>query len=340
MGKIRNLFRRDKSDDEAPQELPDSQAEDVGASAPDSVEDVASTTTPALGTDMSEIQVNQTRRLPSLEDALLNSIQRVTFGYRRDLGQVRDNNEDSTFTFFASQKSEADVPDFGPFILADGAGGHENGEIASAIASGKMAEHVLRRLYQPLLAQSYQSEREPLPPISEILGEAVAAADAAVQEAVPDGATTLTAVAMVGSLAHIAHVGDSRAYLIRRDMDSDEYGIEKLTRDHTVKQRLHEIGQLTAEELEEYEGGEELWKLMGQTENLEADINARRLPPDSYLLLCSDGLYRMVPTSEMMEIVMSAANPQEACDVLITAANAGGGVDNISAIVVKIPPGG
>lgn len=318
MGILRDLFKRGGTQDERPEEPPIPEDETL----PDIVEGSA------VGT----------RQLPSLESALLHPSQHMLYGHARDIGMVRANNEDSTFTLFVSQGNVLDAPDVGMFIIADGAGGHQEGERASVIASRVFADHVFRHLCQPML-DATQPEAAP-PPIAEVLAEGVRAAHQAVLEAVPDGATTLTAMVTFGDRAHFAHVGDSRAYLIARDADSDDYRMEQLTRDHSVRKRLEEIGQMQPGEVDQHHESSRLWKLLGMEGKLEPDISTRRLPADAFVLLCSDGLWGPVSDDNaLMEVVLNAATPQEACDRLIALANAHGGADNISAVVVKIPGG-
>jgi protein phosphatase len=113
--------------------------------------------------------------------------------------------------------------------------------------------------------------------------------------------------------------------------------LEQITRDHSLVQRLIELDQLTPEEAAQHPQKNVLYRAVGQSDNLEVDAVTRRLPPDSYLLLCSDGLWNMVPESQILDITLNATTPQHACDRLIAAANEHGGSDNISAILLKIP---
>lgn len=340
MDRLRNLFGRH-----------DSEAEDKAAQAEVVAADVAEPAVMAEVTEVAEVaaaavaeaeptpRMDATRQLPDLENALLNPSQHVTVGYSRDLGKVRENNEDSLYTFFTSLKSVTEVPEFGIFLVADGAGGYEGGEIASSTVTAVMADELMRRIYRPIMAQSFAffEDAEPMPPVGEILSEAALLADQKIREEVPGAATTLTAIVMIGNLAHIVHVGDSRAYLIARGFERDEHGIERLTRDHSLKERLVEIGQITREEADEMEGGEELWKIMGLTDNLDPDTNTRRLPSHSYIVICSDGLWKKVKEPELLATVLNLESPQAACDRLVAMANANGGEDNISVIVVKVP---
>lgn len=273
-----------------------------------------------------------TRQLPPLESALSRLNQHIIFGQGTDVGMVRSNNQDAILTFTSSQGNVDNVADFALFIVADGMGGHHDGEKASAIASRVVAEQVTNHIYLPILTQKFQLSAADQPTISEILTEAVKTSNEVVVKSIPEGGTTITAAAIIGDLVYVVHVGDSRAYLITK-----EHGLEQITRDHSLVQRLIELDQLTPEEAAQHPQKNVLYRAVGQSDNLEVDAVTRRLPPDSYLLLCSDGLWNMVPESQILDITLNATTPQNACDRLIAAANEHGGSDNISAILLKIP---
>jgi protein phosphatase len=135
----------------------------------------------------------------------------------------------------------------------------------------------------------------------------------------------------MGDLAYIGHVGDSRAYII------DKNNIEQLTRDHSLVRRLIELEQLTEEEALEHPQRNVLYRAIGQNETIDVDAITRRLQPGSRLLICSDGLWNLVPTEEIKSVVFSSSSPQQACEQLVKLANDRGGPDNISVILVKIP---
>lgn len=273
-----------------------------------------------------------TRQLPPLESALTRPNEHITYGQSSDAGMVRSNNQDSILTFFASQGNTDNVPDFGLFIVADGMGGHHDGEKASAIATRVMAREITHKIYVPMLDRDTRLETDAdRPTLSEILIDAVKVANNVVIETIPEGGTTVTAAAILGDLAYIAHVGDSRAYLIT------ETAIEQITRDHSLVQRLIELDQLTPEEAAEHPQKNVLYRAIGQSDNLEVDAITRRLPANSYLFMCSDGLWTLVSEEDIMQIVTSTPTPQVACDRLVALANERGGADNISAVLLKVP---
>jgi protein phosphatase len=135
----------------------------------------------------------------------------------------------------------------------------------------------------------------------------------------------------MGNMAHVAHVGDSRAYLISKKE------VEQLTRDHSLVQRLIELGTITYEESLDHPQRNVLYRAIGQAPDLEVDTMTRRLPAGATILICSDGLWGCVSSAEMLEIVSNTADPQEACDKLVALANAHGGHDNITVVLFRMP---
>lgn len=270
-----------------------------------------------------------TRPLP-LESVISTKNEHLMFGQATDVGMVRSNNQDAVLSLFYTSRSAEDQPDFGLFLVADGMGGHHDGEKASAMTARVVAAQVTSRIYLPLLASNGKGA-EDRPPITEVLVEAVQKANVDVIANVPEGGTTLTAVAVIGDLAYIVHVGDSRVYLVTSD------GLEQITRDHSLVQRLIELDQLTAEEAADHPQKNVLYRALGQSEALEVDAITRRLPPNSRLLICSDGLWNQVEDKEIGDIVMAHNDPQLACDKLVALANTRGGTDNITAILLQLP---
>ncbi|HET92298.1 MAG TPA: serine/threonine-protein phosphatase [Chloroflexi bacterium] len=254
---------------------------------------------------------------------------RLRIGWATDVGQVRRHNEDTAIVITASHDGDDASPPFGLFILADGMGGHQAGEIASSLAARTMAHHILQHLYLPTLIGLEQSTD--VPSLNEALVNAVQAANNAVARHVPGGGTTLTGALVLGPRVYVAHVGDSRAYIIT------EQGSEQVTHDHSLVDRLIELGQLSADEAANHPQKNVLYRAIGQGSNLEVDISVRTIPENGRLLLCSDGLWGLVSEETLTRTVMSAPSPQAACNDLIVAANQAGGVDNITMILVEPP---
>ena len=269
-----------------------------------------------------------TRQLP-LETVIASRNAHLQFGQSTDVGMVRTNNQDAMLSLYYSNRSNDNRPDFGLFIVADGMGGHHDGERASAIVTRIVAKHVITNIFLPMIADADDSMEHP--PLTESLTEAIQTANAEVLADVPDGGTTVTAVAVVGDLAYFAHVGDSRAYLIK------DGKIEQVTRDHSLVQRLIELDQLTPEEAQDHPQQNVLYRAIGQSDSLEVDALTRRLPANSHLLLCSDGLWGLVEDDIIMSVIRENPNPQKACDKLVAMANSLGGKDNITAVMLHVP---
>ncbi|MBK8025980.1 MAG: serine/threonine-protein phosphatase [Chloroflexi bacterium] len=276
-----------------------------------------------------QLQYGDGATRPLNEDVLISFLtpRHTTFGQITDTGSVRGNNQDAAFSFYACSRSSEERPDFGLFVLADGMGGHHDGEKASAIAARTVADTILSSIYVPMLKSTYDSQT----PITETLVEAIEEANKQVHASIPDGGTTLTCVVLMNDLAYMAHVGDSRLYLVSRG------SIEQLTRDHSLVQRLIELDQLTPDEAADHPQKHVLYRALGQNENVEVDSLTRRLPPKSRLLLCSDGLWGLVEQNDIADIITQAAQPLDACQKLVALANKRGGLDNITVIVVFMP---
>lgn len=271
-----------------------------------------------------------TRPLPS-EPSVILYTGHLSYGQISDQGVVRQNNQDAALSFTFSSDTVETRPDFGIFVVADGMGGHQDGEKASAITARVVVSEVLKKIYLPMMEDSVLQHDADRPTIAEILTEAVKQANARVLELIADAGTTLTALVVIGRLAHVAHVGDSRAYLIYKDE------IEQMTRDHSLVQRLVELNQLTVEDSHNHPQRNVLYRAVGLNDMIEVDILTRRLYPGSYVLLCSDGLWGFVSEHDILQVIKSTPDPQEACHRLVDIANERGGSDNITVILLKIP---
>jgi len=285
---------------------------------------VAAAAEPAIDT----VADGVTRPLPQDTFIPVAGNEHAVFGQLTDVGKVRTNNQDAAFSFLATTRSADEWPDFGLFVVADGMGGHQDGEKASAITTRSLASHILGTLYVPMVRGDEDANQIP---VNEVLETAVQKANSDVVANVPEGGTTVTAAVVIGDLAYIAHVGDSRIYLISKG------AIEQVTRDHSLVQRLIELGQLTPEEATDHKQPNVLYRALGQNDTVDVDTLTRRLPPHARLLLCSDGLWNQVADSEILDIVNKHPIPQEACNKLIALANMRGGIDNVTAILLKLP---
>jgi len=255
---------------------------------------------------------------------------RLIVGIAQHVGRVRTHNEDVLLAFQGELAGLEAMPHFGLFVVADGMGGHALGERASGIAARTLARSVLEGILPSLLADATtESDR---PALGEVMETAMKAANTAVFAGVPEGGgTTLTCALIIGEQVVLSHVGDSRAYIITAD------SFEQLTRDHSLVQRLQELGQLSAAEAAIHPQRNVLYRAVGQGEGLEVDVDSRRLGAGSVLLLCSDGLWGLVPDERIEALIRQSADPQAACEALVAAANAAGGPDNITAVMVQLP---
>jgi PPM family protein phosphatase len=247
---------------------------------------------------------------------------RVTGAMRSHVGRVRRSNEDCVA--FVQPRPGAPEERIGFLALvADGMGGHAAGEVASAIA----ADVVRRSLYAGAAA----------PP--ENLRKAFFAANAAIlnhADAYPETrgmGTTCTALIVRQGALWLAHVGDSRAYLLR------DGALHQLSRDQTLHAQLIRDGALTEEEAANSPGGNYLLQALGARAEFTPEIWAEAMPllSGDRLLLCSDGLYGHVDDAEIARLLIEhEAQTDGACDALIEAALQGGGSDNISVGVFAV----
>jgi PPM family protein phosphatase len=253
--------------------------------------------------------------------------QQLMFGSGQSVGKQREHNEDCVFAFSIAIGGETTSFPIGLFIVADGMGGHQYGEVASSTAARTMAGYILKR-FQPMIVNPSISLDES---IQDMMRSAINDAQRAVTQTAPGSGTTLTAALVLGQQVTIGHVGDSRAYAIH------PYGAgEPLTRDHSLVKRLEELGQITSEEAAIHPQRNVLYRALGQGEVLEPDIFTAPFPQPGFLLICSDGLWSVLSDGNIFKLVTDAKDLQSACQSLVTAANEAGGPDNISVIVASL----
>jgi len=281
---------------------------------------------------LSEIDVQTTplsnEQVKSIEKEVnIHTPPQLLVGSAQSVGMQRDHNEDTLYTLNAMFADGRNDTPFGIFIVADGMGGHQNGEVASSVAARTMAEFLINHLYSKVLGTKSGGQIESL---HEIMEEGVREAQDAVLKNAPGGGTTLTAALVMGERVTIAHVGDSRAYFIHPDGR-----MRAITKDHSLVRRLIELGQINEEEAAVHPQRNVLYRALGQLEPFRPEVNTHLLPHPGYLMLCSDGLWGVVGDTEIFRIVTKNPDPSNACQQLVAAANAAGGPDNISAILVQ-----
>jgi protein phosphatase len=235
-----------------------------------------------------------------------------------DVGRVRSVNQDAF--------GEFEDPDRGLrlLVIADGMGGHRGGEVASQLAVERMGELFDSVTDDPpgLLRAAFEGAN------SRIF-------DAANRDVELAGMGT-TGVAILfdgGETAHVAHVGDSRAYRMRDGQ------LEQVTDDHSLVGELVRRGQLTAEEARVHPQSNEILRALGTQPDVEVEISEADLRAGDCFLLCSDGLSGMLPDAEIAE-VLTEASPDDAVAKLIALANEAGGTDNITVQVARVPDAG
>lgn len=249
-------------------------------------------------------------------------------GSGQSIGLKRDHNEDALFTLSSILSDGQSEEQFGLYVIADGMGGHRNGEVASSSAIRAVVRHVIDHIYKNLMESQPNFSSINL---EEILVGAVDEAQKAVKQHAPGGGTTLTIALLLKDQLTISHVGDSRAYLVLSNGD-----IVKITRDHSLVQRLIDLKEIEPEEAEKHPQKNILLKAIGQAEPLQADTLTLELQNQEGLLMCSDGLWGVVNDSLISSELHKGEDPVTTCNALIDLANKNGGPDNISVIYVKI----
>ncbi|MDM8520723.1 Stp1/IreP family PP2C-type Ser/Thr phosphatase [Anaerolineales bacterium HSG6] len=237
-----------------------------------------------------------------------------------DVGLKRELNEDSWGK--AELLLSNDTP-CGLYIVADGMGGHEGGEIASSVT----VQTITSQFYDTPPAPGEGALESWLESVTNTANEAVIKKQVDQKRPEKMGSTLVMTLVSEGK-AHIANVGDSRAYLLNN-------AIAKITADHSLVERLVELGQITPAEARTHPQRNVIYSTMGDPEKMQVDIYNQPLQPGERLLLCSDGLSGMIEDETILEISKKYPDPQQACTALIEAANEGGGKDNITAIVIQ-----
>ncbi|HLZ64556.1 MAG TPA: protein phosphatase 2C domain-containing protein [Ktedonosporobacter sp.] len=236
-------------------------------------------------------------------------------------------NEDSLFAAQGTRNGQVVPQQFGLFVIADGMGGHANGQDASRMAIQTIVDYMLPRLVK-------NGEAQP-PDFKQLLVEGVQQANQAVHqhnmEQRGDSGTTVTAALVVDTTAYVVNVGDSRTYLYRPGK-----GLAKVTNDHSVVASLVEAGIIKPDDIYTHPKRNQIYRSLGEKPAVEVDSFVVPLQEGDKLLLCSDGLWDMVRDPQIEEVVKSAV-PDLALtgEALIKAALDGGGEDNVSVIVVQ-----
>jgi serine/threonine protein phosphatase PrpC len=268
---------------------------------------------------------------PEPEEVLPVPEMRLVVGHRSHTGQVRELNEDSILIVSLAPTYESRTgPVLGIFAVADGMGGHEGGEIASKLALQVLADRVLRKVFVPEITEGQTSEAEITSRLHQATVDANDAVYLARQKRGNDMGTTLTAALVRDDQLFLAHVGDCRAYRWNAD------GLRQLTADHSLVASMIASGQAEPQEIYTHPHRSVIFRCIGDQPLVEVDTEVQTLLPDDRLIVCSDGLWEMVRAEGIEDVMMQEPDPQMACDLLVTWANAAGGDDNISVIIVQV----
>ena len=239
-------------------------------------------------------------------DAVSGSNEFISWGARSDVGLVRGHNEDS---FLLRTPL---------FVVSDGMGGHAAGEIASSIAVETIGD------------------RAPGTADDVLLGAAVEAANLAVIRGAEEGVgkpgmgCTASAVLIEKNKMAVAHVGDSRVYVLHRGT------LVRITHDHSYVEELVDSGQITADEARTHPSRSIITRALGSDPDMYADHFSLEVNDGDRVILCSDGLSSMISDSEIESLAVSSATSQQAADNLVAAALTAGGSDNVTVIVVDV----
>lgn len=242
-------------------------------------------------------------------------------------GKERAHNEDTLFVLNSMLGGLDSSIAFGIYLVADGMGGHQSGELASNLAAQGVSQHLMDQIQNDFLFERKSFSQSE---IEQFLLDAVETAQKLIMQRVPGGGTTLTLVVALGDDLYSAHVGDCRLFVI--DVDGK---MSLKTRDHSLVQRLVDLGEIAESEAENHPNRNVLYRAMGQSDPFEPDIEKFSLQPGERLMICSDGLWGVVDQQEMMQIINNQKDPDDIACELVDAANAAGGPDNISVVLVE-----
>lgn len=270
---------------------------------------------------------------PAPDGTVVRDLRNVSLvvGYQSDVGIKRKHkpNEDSLFAMQGARTHNSQPQQFGLFVVADGMGGHANGQDASRLAIQTMIDFMLPKIS---VGNGMMDDAAYL----RLLEEGVQHANQAVHqrnlEDHADMGTTMTTALVIGPIAYVANVGDSRTYLYRPSL-----GLTKVTRDHSVVASLVDAGIIKPDDIYTHPKRNQIYRSLGEKPIVEIDSFKVELQPNDKLLLCTDGLWDMVRDPEIQRIVSAPEpNPTKTGEDLIQAALEGGGDDNISVILVSI----
>ena len=306
-----------------------------------------------LARALAENPSDRFQSIADLREALsdLNLPVTLQSGHFTDVGLIRELNEDSVLALNLTQYYESVQTQIGLYIVSDGMGGEAAGEVASRVTVRAVAEWVTDKLISASL-KSTREEKIAAPTqtggltlavanghemaTTEMLKQAVGAANREVMAYAAANpherglGATVTVAMLVGEVLTIAHVGDSRCYLLSGD------SLVQITEDHSLVQKMVNTGNLSRFEARSHPYRNVIYRSIGADEQIEIDIVRKKLTSGDMLMLCSDGLNGMLGDDQIRDILLVNPDPTAAAKELVVAANAEGGEDNTSVIVVRI----
>src|SRR6266478_2013538 len=286
---------------------------------------------------------------------------KLTAAYKTDVGKQREQNEDCPYMDISEDA------DRGLFIVADGMGGYQAGEVASKLAVQKISDSLKSYLVpiseqptimltpvdeqQTILLNPQQPDKQTAKPnktrklpetpvaknVEEQLKAAIRQANKAIvsygeeQTSARGLGCTVTTALVQDDHAYVANIGDSRTYLFRAGE------LTSLTKDHSLVARLVEAKQIEPDDIYSHPQRNLIYRSLGAGhKNVDPDVFNVALRSGDSLLLCSDGLWEMVRHQELLKVLEENSDAQKICDILIDLANANGGEDNITAVLVQV----
>ena len=246
---------------------------------------------------------------------------------------IRDNNEDAYFVADCCRYTDSQILSCGIYLVADGMGGENAGEVASAQAIETISSSILKDLKSDAKPSSYQDlvrhaiER----------GNAEISSMAKAKSALASAGTTVTLGLRINNDLYLGHIGDSRCYLVH------DGKLEQLTRDHSVVGELLRRGKITIEQAKHHPARGKLYRSLGSTTDITVDTlketgygESQALSSGDKVIFCSDGLTDYVSNEDILELVEHGVNAIGICHSLVQLANARGGADNVTVIVVTV----
>ena len=231
-----------------------------------------------------------------------------------DAGVVREMNQDY---YFSSDTAVGNLPNL--FIVADGMGGHKAGDYASRYTIERVVASVSRN-----------TGEEPIAIMKEAINKAneLLVAESREDESKSGMGTTLVIGTIIGNKLFVANIGDSRLYVVGQNM-------RQITRDHSLVDEMVRLGEINADEARVHPDKNIITRAVGTSDHVEADFFEVEITADDTILLCTDGHTNMVRDDEILDIIKKYDNAQAATMQLVKEANANGGRDNITVMIIK-----